>query len=571
MTSGRPGRRGFDRAVLLGEGPEIMRLTRMAVYRPVVALTVTLALTLFGIMSYVSLGLENNPELNLPFVTVTAVYPGASAQTVEEQVTRPLEDEISSLGGIKSMQSSSQVSLSQIIIEFEEGVNVDVAASDVQQKVSGARRELPSEVEEPSYSKLDFNDTPIVNLAVTGVGEPDPVLLYRVANDIVRPRLEGIAGVGRVTVIGGREPEVQVEVQPDRLRAYGLTINDVTMAVQSQYLATSGGQMKTGSGANTQSTSLRLETRGADLASLQVIPISMPGGQVIELRNVANVFQGGKEPDTMLRLNGQSAAGLLVFKQSSANITQTADAVTPQIEKINAELPPGFALEMVIDQSRYVRETVDEVQHELILAATITGVVLFFFLHSVRSTIIVMLAIPTSLLVALIAMQLSGQTLNNMTLIGLTTAIGVLVDDSIVVLENIFTHLEKGKEPKLAAIDGRSEIGMAAIAITLVDVAVWGPIIFITGITGAFLRAFAIVMVAATLASLLVSFTLTPLIASRWLRSGSQHEAKPSLLGRFARIFEPSYLWLEHAYRRTLHWSLRHRPIVIAGAILVFC
>src|SRR6185436_11503149 len=231
-----------------------MKLTRMAVYRPVVALTVTLALTLFGIMSYFSLGLENSPELNLPFVTVTAVYPGASAQTVEEQVTRPIEDAISSLGGIKSMQSSSQVSLSQIIIEFDEGVNVDVAASDVQQKVSGARRELPSEVEEPSYSKLDFNDQPIVNLAVTSVGEPDPVRLYQVANDIVRPRLEGINGVGRVTVVGGREPEVQVEVQPDRLRAYGLTITDVTTAVQSQYLATSGGQMKSGSGASTRST-----------------------------------------------------------------------------------------------------------------------------------------------------------------------------------------------------------------------------------------------------------------------------------------------------------------------------
>src|SRR5688572_30591976 len=297
-----------------------MKLTRMSVYRPVVALTVTLALTLFGIMSYVSLGLENNPELNLPFVTVTAVYPGASAQTVEEQVTRPLEDSISSLGGIKTMQSSSQVSLSQITIEFEEGVNVDVAASDVQQKVSGARRELPSEVEEPSYSKLDFNDQPIVNLAVTGVGEPDPVRLYRVANDVVRPRLEGIAGVGRVTVVGGREPEVQVEVQPDRLRAYGLTIADVTTAVQSQYLATSGGQMKSGSGAFTQSTSLRLDTRGGDLSSLQAIPISMPGGQVIELRNVANVFQGGKEPDTVLRLNGQSAAGLLVFKEPKCPI-----------------------------------------------------------------------------------------------------------------------------------------------------------------------------------------------------------------------------------------------------------
>jgi hydrophobic/amphiphilic exporter-1 (mainly G- bacteria), HAE1 family len=547
-----------------------MKLTSLAVYRPVVALTVTLALTLFGVMSYFSLGLENNPELDLPFVTVTAVYPGASAQTVEEQVTRPLEDAISSLGGIKTMTSNSQVSVSQITIEFEEGVNVDIAASDVQQKVSSARRELPSEVEEPSYSKLDFNDVPIVNLAVTSVGEPDPVRLYQVANDVIRPRLEGIPGVGRVTIVGGREPEVQVEIQPDRLRAYGLTISDVTTAVQQQYLATSGGQMKSGQGANTQSTSLRLDTRGADLSTLQGIPLTTPGGQVIQLREVANVFMGGKESDTILRLSGQPSAGLLVFKQSSANITQVADAVIPQVQKINEGLPAGYRLELVIDQSKYVRHTVEEVQHELLLACVITGIVLFFFLHSVRSTIIVMLAIPTSLLVALIVMQLTGQTLNGMSLIGLTTAIGVLVDDSIVVLENIFSHLERGEEPKAAAIEGRSEIGMAAIAITLVDVAVWGPIIFISGITGAFLRAFAIVMVAATLASLLVSFTLTPLIASRWLKSGSQDEAKPSLLGRFARLFEPGYNRMERGYRVFLHWSLRHRPVIIAGAMLVF-
>ena len=561
----------LGRAAPLGEGQGIMKLTSLAVYRPVVALTVTLALTLFGAMSYFSLGLENNPELDLPFVTVTAVYPGASAQTVEEQVTRPLEDAISSLGGIKTMTSNSQVSLSQITIEFEEGVNVDIAAADVQQKVSGVRRELPTEVEEPSYSKLDFNDVPIVNLAVTSTGEADPVKLYQVANDVVRPRLEGVQGVGRVTIVGGREPEVQVEVQPERLRAFGLTIADVTGAVQQQYLATSGGQMKSGSGSNTQSTSLRLDTRGNDLATLQSVPITVPTGQVIQLRDVANVFMGGKEADTILRLNGQAASGLLVFKQSSANITQVADAVLPQVAKINESMPLGFTLELVIDQSNAVRDTVAEVEHELILACVITGIVLFFFLHSVRSTIIVMLAIPTSLLVALIVMKLTGQTLNGMSLIGLTTAIGVLVDDSIVVLENIFSHLEKGQEPKQAAIDGRSEIGMAAIAITLVDVAVWGPIIFISGITGAFLRAFAIVMVAATLASLLVSFTLTPLIASRWLRSGSQDERKPSLLGRFARIFEPPYQRLERGYRKFLHWSLRHRPVIIVGAIAVFC
>ncbi|MCC6179587.1 MAG: efflux RND transporter permease subunit [Chloroflexi bacterium] len=545
-----------------------MKLTRLAVYRPVVALTVTLALVLFGIASYFSLGLENNPELKLPIVTITAVYPGASAETVEEQVTRKIEDAVAGLPRIKTMTSTSQTSVSQIVVEFEEGVDVDIAASDVQQKVSGVRRDMPAEVDEPSYAKLDFNDVPIVNLAVTSVGDADPASLYRVANDVIRPRLENVSGVGRVEVVGGTVPEVLVEVQPDRLRAYGLTLDDVTNAVRSQYVTASGGQIKSGSGDTTRGASLRLDARG-DVSRLGTIPVGGPGTVGVELRHVANVYLGGKEVEQIVRVNGKAAAGLLVYKQSKANITRTVDAVTPQVEKLNGELPPGYQLQLVIDQSRYVRDTVDEVQHELLLASLITGIVLFFFLHSLRSTIIVLIAIPMSLLVALIVMKLVGLSLNGLTLIGLTTAIGVLVDDSIVVLENIFSHLETGKDPKTAAVDGRSEIGMAAIAITLVDVAVWGPIIFITGITGAFLRNFAIVMVAATLASLLVSFTLTPLIASRWL-SQANRTGRASLFGRFAQLFEPIYGLTERVYRVLLHWSLRHRPVVLAGALLVF-
>ena len=547
-----------------------MKLTRLAVQRPVVALAVTLAVLMFGIASYFTLGLEDNPELKLPIVTVTAVYPGASAQTIEEQVTRRIEDAVAGLGNIKTITSSSQTSVSTITVEFNEGIDVDVAVGDVQQKVSGIRRELPTEVEEPSYAKLDFNDRPILNLAVSSIGEPDPTRLYRIADEIVRPRLENVKGVGRVVVIGGTVPEVQVEVSPERLRAYGLTLDDVSTAVRTQFLSASGGQIKSGSGESTRGTSLRIDSREGDVAHLAAIPVTSRDGFSTELRNVANVSLGGKEATSILRVNGRPSAGVLVYKQSTANITQTADAVLPQLEQINSGLPAGYELRLVIDQSRPVREVVDEVQQELVLASLITGVVLFFFLHSLRSTIIVLLAIPSSLLVALIAMKLAGLSLNGLTLIALTTAIGVLVDDSIVVLENIFTHLERGKDPRTAAVDGRSEIGMAAIAITLVDVAVWGPIIFITGITGAFLRNFAIVMVAATLASLLVSFTLTPLIASRWLSSGAAAMAAPTLVGRFARMFEPLYQRTERAYVQLLHWSLRHRPVVILAAVVVF-
>ncbi|MFN8524390.1 MAG: efflux RND transporter permease subunit [Chloroflexota bacterium] len=545
-----------------------MKLTQLSVTRPIIALAISAVVLVFGVLSYTSLGLELNPELKLPIVTVQASYPGASAQTVEEQVTRRIEDAVAGLGNIKTMTSTSQTGFATVVVEFREGVNVDVAASDVQQKVTSVRKDLPSDVDEPSYSKLDFNDQPIIYLAVTGGPAAEQTGLYRVADDIVRPRVEASSGVGRVVVAGGQVPELQVEVDPDRLRAYGLTVGDVTNAVRAQFLSSTAGQVKSGSGDATRRTAIRVDSRGADPTALGAIPVTSPDGTATELRNVARIYLGGKEPEEILRVNGRPAAGLLVYKQSSANIAQTVDSLHPVLAEIDDGLPAGYHLETVIDQSTSVRTTVKGVQDELILAALITGVVLFFFLHSVRSTVIVLISIPASLLVALIAMKACGYSLNGMTLIGLTTSIGVLVDDSIVVLENIFSHLERKKDPQTAAIDGRSEIGLAAIAITLVDVAVWGPILFISGVTGAFLRNFSIVMVAATLASLLVSFTLTPLIASRWLSAGSAHARGP--LARLAACWEPAYIAFERLYARVLSWSLHHRPLVMLMSLLIF-
>ena len=563
-----------------------MSLTRTAVFHPVIALTVAIAVVLGGIVSYVGLGLEQTPQLNLPVVTVQVSVPGASPRTIEEQVTRKIEDAVAGLGNIKTLSSTSRTGLATITIEFRESIDVDVAVNDVQQRVSGVRRDLPAEAEEPTFLKLDLNDTPVLYLAVTGQEGADPTHLYRIADDVVRPRLETADGVGRVVVVGGREPEVQVDLLPDKLRAYGLTIDDVTAAVRTQFLSTSGGDVKDGGGDSSRRASIRIDSRGADpsassgavpsaareqsLERLGAMPVIAADGFRTELRNVANVHLGGAEATEVVRLNGKPAVGLQIYKQSSANIVQTVDTLLPLSEQIRSEMLSGYSLETAIDRSQGVRKSVLGVQEELGLAALITGLVLFFFLHSLRATSIVLVAIPTSLLIALIFMRLFEMTLNTMTLVGLTTAIGILVDDSIVVLENIFTHLGKGKEPKQAAVDGRSEIGMAAIAITLVDVAVWGPILVITGLVGAFLRNFALVIVAATLASLLVSFTLTPLIASRWLSAGDGHGGKKGLIGRIASFWEPAYRLLERVYARTLGWSLRHRPIVLALALAVF-
>jgi multidrug efflux pump subunit AcrB len=266
----------------------------------------------------------------------------------------------------------------------------------VQQRVSRILSTLPAEVEEPSYAKLDLNDVPVLNLAVSGPAGGDPTELYRVANDIARPALETSPGVGRVVVIGGQKPEVHVEVQPDRLRAYGLTLNDVTNAVQSQFINTSAGQATNPAG--TQRASVRVTSGIADLYTLGNVTVSSPDGSVsTELRNVATVSLGGEDARQLLRVNGQPAAGLLVYKQSNANITQAVDAARPTIEQINAGLPAEYRVEIVIYQSTIIRQTVRGVGEELVLAAIIARPVLFFFLHSLRSTAIVVLAIPISL------------------------------------------------------------------------------------------------------------------------------------------------------------------------------
>jgi HAE1 family hydrophobic/amphiphilic exporter-1 len=542
-----------------------MGLTRLSVHRPVVVLTAYLALVLFGILSYVSLGLEKSPTLKLPIITVQVAYPGASAQTVEEQVTRRVEDAVAGLGNIKTLSSVSRSGRAALTVEFREGVDANVAVSDVQQRVSAVERDLPADAEKPSYLKLDLNDVPILYLAVVG-GDGDETALYRVADDLVRPRLETIEDVGRIVVVGGRAPEVQVEILPDRLRAYGYSIADVTAAVKSQFLTVSGGDVKSGSEGGTRRATLSVTSRRADVSALGAIPVTRADGTSTELRNLAAISLGGREATEVVRVNGRPAVGLLVYKQSSANIADTVDRVLPAVEQARRDLPVGYGVEVAVDVSQGVRHTVRGVGDELLLAVVITGLIIFLFLHSLRPTLIVLLSIPSSLLIALIAMKLTGLTLNTMTLIALTTSIGVLVDDSIVVLENITTHLQRGKEPKEAAVDGRSEIGLAAIAITLVDVAVWGPILLMTGLTGAFLKNFSIVMVSATLASLLVSFTLTPLVASRWLAAGEDR----SWLARLAAFWEPLYRVTERGYVRLLYWSLRHRPVVVLAALLVF-
>jgi HAE1 family hydrophobic/amphiphilic exporter-1 len=539
-------------------------LTRVAVYRPVVVLIALAIVAVAGALSFRGLGQDFLPQVSLPVVTVAIPYPGAGPIEVEEQVTKVVEDQISGLADVDEITSTSRTGGASIVVTFREGVDADRAALNVRQRVDAARRDLPVSILEPTVGKINITDLPVMTLALVSP-EARPTELYRQADVVVRRVLETTDGVGSVRVLGGRKPEAHVTVDPDDLRARGIGLSDLASALGSQFTSTAAGQIRSGTGSTAREASLRVEGRGTDLERLMSLPVRVPGAPPVRLGEIASVDQEGADPDSIIRFNGQSAVGLLVFKVSDANLTQVVDRLRSRLPEANAALPSGYQLEVVGDTSRQVRASVDDVGVEFALASLITSLVLLLFLHKGRTTLIVLLAIPTSLVVTLIAMRYFGISLNIMSLLGLTTCIGILVDDSIVVVETIARKMQPGVDPREAAVQGRGEIGLAAVAITLVDVVVYGPVAVVSGATGEFLRNFALVIVVATLASLLVSFTLAPLLASRWLAA----EGTASRLERLAAFWEPLYRLLVRRYARVLDFSVAHPWRVTAGAVLV--
>lgn len=543
-----------------------MGLTRLAVYRPILTVTFLITVVLGGVFAYLGLGLDQLPDIRPPIVTIQVAYLGAGPEDVEQQVTRKIEDAVAALSDIDELTSVSSQGSSIVTVKFRESVNIDIVALDVERAVNNIRRDLPSDIEAPTVRKLDLNDQPIMYMALWTSGSRDATEMFRVADDLIRPRLEGLEGISAARPLGGRKPEIQVEVDPIRLRAYRLSITDVSQALATQYQSVASGIVRAGEASSQREFGLRVEGREADAAAIRNLYATNREGVNVQIGTIADVTVTGADQASIVRLNGRDALGILVSKQSAANITQLADKVSAELPRLRLALPSDLHLDVVLDRSAFVRSSLVDVERELMLAALLTGLVLLAFLHTVRATLIVLLAIPTCVVVTFIVMRLTGTSLNVLSLLGLTTSIGILVDDSIVVLENIHRKLEAGRAPLDAAIEGRSEIGLAAIAITLVDVVVFGPIIFLTGTTGGFLRNFAIVITAATLTSLFVSFTLAPLLASRWLKLTEDR----SLVSRIAGSWEPLYRWSERRYARLLRWSLRHRPVIVVGALALF-
>jgi HAE1 family hydrophobic/amphiphilic exporter-1 len=544
-----------------------MWLTTLAIRRPLLVLIGAGALLAFGLLALTRLGVELLPEIDIPVVTVTTAYPGAGPDAVDTLVTRKIEDAVASLSEIDTITATSVEGSSTVTITFTEKAAKDVT-EQVSRRVSAIRDKLPTDSKTPTIDKMDGSSDTILQLALTG---SDLGQLQNLADDTVKKDLEAVPGVARVDLLGGVERVIQVHVDQHRLQAHHLSILQVTQALSSDNLNVPAGTLTQ----RDTDWTVRLNTQVQSVRDLQGVVVANESGGVVHLRDVASVVDTYKKSTELQRAHAQPAIGLVVIKQSSANTVATSESVNKALPGIQAKLPPGSALSLVYDSAPYVRNSVSDVQNELGLAVLLTGLVLLVFLHTFRSTAIVLLAIPTSLLSTFGVMSVLGISFNFMSLMGLALTVGILVDDSIVVLENIARHLHLGETPVEAAINGRSEIGMAAIAITLVDVVVFTPIAFMTGFLGAIFRDFGLVIATATLFSLLVSFTLTPMLASRWYRAGQGGGASHAAgsrhpLARFARVWDALYARLERGYARVLRASLRVRWLVVGLAVLAF-
>ena len=546
----------------------MQKLAEICVRRPVFATMLILSLTVVGLFSYKSLGVDLFPKVDLPTITVTVVNQGASPQEIETEITDKVEGAVNTISGIDELRSTSVEGVSQVFITFLLEKNPDIAAQEVRNKVDLIVNDLPVTAEQPIVQKLDTDAAPVVRIAVSA-----PRSLREVtdtADKKIKQQIESINGVGDVQIIGGRVREIQIWVDPDKLRAFNVTVAQVADAVRAQNMELPGGRVDEGA----RELTVRTMGRIVEPSEFNDLVVASRGTYAVKLSDVGYAEDGAEEPRTEARLNGEPAVTLVVSKQSGQNTVAIADAVKERLKEITTTLPPGFKTEIVGDQSIFIKASIEAIQTHLIEGSILAAIVVFVFLWSFRSTVIAGLAIPTSLIATFGLMAAMGFTLNQITMLALTLMVGIVIDDAIVVLENIYRFIEeKGIPPFQAAIDGTKEIGLAVMATTLSLLAVFLPVGFMGGIVGRFMSSFGLTSSFAIAVSLLVSFTLTPMLAARLIkRSDDEHErtfekhTEPSDHGsKQSRFYRP----IDKGYTRLLTWSMSHRWIIVAACALV--
>ena len=537
-----------------------MSLVDLCVRRPVFATMLVVALVVLGLASYRDLGLDIFPKVDIPTVTVTTRLPGASPEEVESQVTKRIEEVVNTISGIDELRSTTIEGQSQVFVSFILDRDIEGAAQDVREKVATILAQFPQGTEAPVIEKFDFDAAPVLALVVSGRRSAREIT--ELADKRIKRALEGVKDIGAVTLVGQRKREIQIAVDPNRLAAYGLSIQQFQTALARQNVEVPGGRL-TG---EAREEGLRTLGRVAAVADFETIVVAETARGPVRVRDVAQVLDAEEEPRTLSRLDGNNAVSLLVRKQSGTNTVAVVDRVKARLADLRATLPPDVTIDVVRDQSRFIKRALGEVQHHLVLGALLASLIVWVFLgwRNWRPALIAAVSIPTSIIATFFAMRWAGFTLNNVTMLGLSVSTGIVIDDAIIVLENIFRHMDEEKRsPWEAAVTGSKEIVLAVVATTVSLIAIFFPVAFMGGLVGRFWRSFGLTVSFAILVSLLVAFTLVPTLAARVLRPhrAARPGARPARPGVYARI--------EAGYEALLRVSLRHRLAAVVATLLL--
>ncbi len=539
-----------------------MTLTRIAINNPVFCAMVMLAACVMGLVSYFKLPIDAMPEVNLPYAVVYVGYPGASPEAVENDLTKPIENALNPVAGVKTLRSRSREGSSLVIIEFALGTNIDRGIQDLRDKLAVIRPSFPKDAKDPFISKArDDNEQPIVSVGVTGASNLRE--LTRFVEDVVVRRVENVSGVGTVSVSGQARREIAIKLDTEKMKSFGVSIDQVSTAIRADNFDAPVGAMSRGA----EERLLRVEARFARPEQFADIVVARRNGANIQLKQIATVSDGLTERTSYARINGKEAIGVDILKVNGANTVEVGEAVKKAIEEVKKSLPPNIEMRLLSDQSESVKRNVNGVKKTILEGAALTVLIVFLFLKSWRSTVITGLTLPIAVIATFIALNALGFTLNALTLMALSLCIGLLIDDAIVVRENIVRHLRMGKDHFAAAREGTDEIGLAVLATTFAIVAVFAPVGFMGGIIGLFFHQFGITVVVAVLVSLFVSFTLDPMLSAVW-------EDKPSKWMRWPGIrhildgFEVAVDAAHKIYDEALAWALSHRWITLGIALV---
>ncbi len=542
-----------------------MILSDISIKRPIFATVMMLALVALGLFSYKRLSVEMFPNVEMPVISIVTKYPGASPETVEREVSKRVEEAVNQIAGIKHVTSYSRESVSTVVAEFRLEERTNEVAQEARAKISSIRGQLPKEVEEPIIQKLDFNASPSAAVAIqsTVLSQRD---LTTLVDKKIRKRFESVSGVGKVELVGGAKREINVEVDPIRLDSLGLGVNDLVNGLKGENISTPLGKI-TNAGSEYP---IRIEGKPDRTEDYRSMVIAARNNRPITLGEVATVTDGVEERRKLALVNDQPAIGIDIYKQSGANQVQVVDNVKKVIEKLKQELPADLNISLVRDGSIMTRQSLADVEETLIVGGILTVLIVFMFINSWRSTVITGVTLPISVISSFIVMNAMGMTLNVMTLMALSLAIGLLIDDAIVVRENIVRHLEMGKDHLEASRFGTAEIGLAVFATTMSILAVFVPVAYMRGIVGRFFFPFGITVSFAVLVSLFVSFTLDPMLSSRWHDPSIHARGRRKGLARWLECFNSWFDLTADRYRGMIRWALGHRRAVIASAAVAF-